>query len=88
MTLRLHTLSGLILMALGSLKTWLHMGSLPILSLPTCGGKTVTMAVGPTGLFEQAHCWGCYMLVAGVALTLFSLYRPFQKRRSVAPAMD
>jgi len=88
MTPSLQTLYGLVMIAIGSFKTWLHMGSVPILSLPTCTGKTLTLAVGPTGFFEQAHCWGCYMLAAGIALTVFALYRNFQKRRSVAPVMD
>ena len=38
--------------------------------------------------FEQAHCWGCYMFAAGLALLVWAFYRHVIQRRSVAVRMD
>lgn len=76
------------MIAVGGLKTWLHIGTIPVLALPTCNGKTLNLAMSNASLFEQAHCWGCYMFTAGVAFILLGLYRQTQKRRSVALWMD
>lgn len=88
MTPSLQALYGLLMVAIGGLKTWLHMGTVPVLALPTCNGKTLNIALSNASLFEQAHCWGCYMFTAGVAVMLYALYRQTQKRRSVASRMD
>ena len=88
MTPSWQALYGLSMVALGALKTWLHMGTIPVLALPTCNGKTLNIAMSNSSLFEQAHCWGCYMFTAGVAVMLFALYRQTQKRRSVASRTD
>lgn len=77
-------LIGLVMIALGSVKTWLHMGSVPLLSLPTCTGETVTIALTGSSWLERAHCWGCYMLVGGLAIVLLSLVQQHRERRSVA----
>lgn len=79
---------GLFMLVVGGIKTWLHMGTVPMLSLPTCNGKTLELAIGGTSWFEQAHCWGCYMFAAGLGVVLLATYQQFQKRRSVAPQMD
>jgi hypothetical protein len=79
---------GALMVFIGSIKTWLHMGSVPILSLPTCNGKTVSIALGQTSWLEQAHCWGCYMFAAGLVMVAVAGWRAFSKRRSVALNMD
>ncbi|MEM7328378.1 MAG: hypothetical protein AAF437_06535 [Pseudomonadota bacterium] len=79
---------GLLMIALGGLKTWLHMGTIPMLALPTCTGETVFIAASRSSWFEQAHCWGCYMFVAGMLVAMHAGYRYIQKRRSVALIMD
>lgn len=76
------------MLIVGGIKTWLHMGTVPMLSLPTCNGNTLELALGGSSWFEQAHCWGCYMFAAGLGVVLFATYQQFQKRRSVAPLMD
>lgn len=88
MTPSLQALYGLLMIALGGVKTWLHIGTIPVLTLPTCNGKTLNLAMSNASLFEQAHCWGCYMFTAGSAVLLIALYRYTQKRRSVASRMD
>ena len=77
-------LIGAAMIVIGSLKTWLHMGSVPVLSLPTCNGETLTLAISQAGWFERAHCWGCYMLAAGLIVAAYAVYDRFAKRRSVA----
>ncbi len=72
------------MMLIGGLKMWLHMGTVPLLSLPTCNGDTITLALGGTSWFERAHCWGCYMFAAGVIVAAFAACAQFAKRRSVA----
>lgn len=84
----LQALYGLALIAVGGLKTWLHMGSVPVLSLPMCSGKTVTLKASSTSWFEQAHCWGCYALAAGLILVSFAAVKAARQRRSVTAAMD
>ena len=79
---------GLLLMAIGGVKTWLHMGAIPMLALPTCTGKTVYIAANQASWFEQAHCWGCYALAAGAGIVLFAGYQALRERRSVAIRMD
>ena len=79
-----QSLLGLAMVLLGAVKTWLHVGSIPVLYLATCTGKTVAISTGQAGWFEQAHCWGCYMLVAGILVLAHAGLRQMQKRRSVA----
>ena len=79
---------GILLMAIGGVKTWLHMGAIPMLALPTYTGNTVLIAAQQTSWFEQAHCWGCYALLAGALMVLHASFRQVQKRRSVAPVAD
>jgi hypothetical protein len=79
---------GMMMLVVGGIKTWLHMGTVPILSLPTCNGKTLEIAVGGSSWFEQAHCWGCYMFAAGLGVISFVAYQQLQKRRSVALRTD
>ena len=88
MTISFQALSGAVLFFAGAVKTWLHVGSVPILSLPTCNGETIEIALGSSSLLAQAHCWGCYAMLAGAALGLSALYRSLQTRRSVAFGMD
>ncbi|MCH9751641.1 MAG: hypothetical protein NXH70_04285 [Hyphomonas sp.] len=72
------------MIVIGSIKTWLHMGSIPLLALPTCNGETLNIAIGNVSFFERAHCWGCYMLAAGLIVAAFAAHDRFAKRRSVA----
>ena len=88
MTPSLQALCGLLMIAVGGLKTWLHMSTIPVLTLPTCNGKTFDLAMSNASLLEQAHCWGCYIFTAGITVLLLGLYRHTQKRRSVALWMD
>lgn len=88
MTTLMQTLYGLAMIAVGGLKTWLHMGSIPVLSIPTCSGKTLTLPVSQTSWLEQAHCWGCYMFAAGLVVLGLATFRAYQQRRSVAADMD
>ena len=75
-------------MALGGLKTWLHIGTSPVLALPTCNGKTLTVALSQASVFEQVHCWGCYAFTLGLGIVLIATYRMMRERRSVAARMD
>ena len=77
-------LFGLVMIAVGAVKTWLHMGTVPLLALPTCTGDVITVELAGGTWLTRAHCWGCYMLVAGLVVVLFSLLHQRQKRRSVA----
>ena len=88
MTLMMQMLYGLALMAVGGIKTWLHMGSLPVLSLPLCSGKTVTLSASSASWFEQAHCWGCYAFAAGLLWVIFTAARAVRQRRSVTAVLD
>ena len=88
MTSMMQALYGGAMILIGGLKTWLHMGSIPILSLQTCNGQTLEIPVGASNWFAQAHCWGCYMLAAGIIVTALAGYRAFEKRRSVASILD
>ena len=88
MSAGLQAVFGVLLLALGSVKTWLHMGTVPVLSLPMCSGETMTIELNQASWLAQAHCWGCYAFVAGMLLSLFALYRGIHKRRSVAVWMD
>ena len=88
MSTLMQSMLGAVMLIIGGIKTWLHMGTVPILSLPTCNGKTLEIAVGGSSWFEQAHCWGCYMFAAGLGVILFVAFQRFQKRRSVALRMD
>ena len=84
----LQAVFGVFLMAVGGLKTWLHIGALPVLALPTCNGKTLTVALTEMSLFEQVHCWGCYAFTIGFGVFLFAFYQMMIERRSVAARMD
>ena len=88
MSTSLKATFGILLMALGGLKTWLHMGTLPVLSLPMCNGKVLNVPLSQGSFFEQAHCWGCYALAAGAGIVLFAGYQALRERRSVAIRMD
>lgn len=88
MTTFMQALYGAAMILIGGFKTWLHMGSVPMLSLPTCNGDTLTLALSNASWFERAHCWGCYMLGAGLIVTTFAIYQEAMKRRSVAPLTD
>ena len=88
MSTSLQAAYGLVMVLIGGLKTWLHMGTVPVLALPTCNGKTIAVQLSGQSWFEQAHCWGCYMFAAGLALLVWALYRHIIQRRSVAVRMD
>ena len=88
MTVLMQLLYGLAMVSVGGLKTWLHIGSMPVLSLTTCNGKTVTLSAAQTGLLEQAHCWGCYMFAAGLVVLVFAGVNAFKQRRSVTANVD
>jgi len=88
MTTLMQTLCGLAMIAVGGLKTWLHMGSISVLSFPTCAGKTATLQMSQTGWLEQTHCWGCYMLAVGLVIFGISASCAYKQRRSVAVGMD
>lgn len=88
MSTSLQAIFGILLMTLGGLKTWLHMGALPVLSLPMCNGTVLNVPLTQGNFFEQAHCWGCYAFAAGAAVVLFSGYQALRERRSVAARTD
>lgn len=88
MTSMMQALYGGAMILIGGLKTWLHMGSVPILSLPTCNGQALEVPVGPSDWFAQAHCWGCYALAAGIIMMALAGYRALEQRRSVASITD
>ena len=88
MTTLMQTLYGLAMITIGGLKTWLHMGSIPVLSVPMCSGKTLTLAAGQTSWFEQAHCWGCYVFAAGLVWLTVAGITAYTQRRSVTANMD
>ena len=72
------------MMVIGGIKTWLHMGTIPFISLPTCNGETINIALSGASWLEQTHCWGCYLLVAGLIMAVFAANEQISKRRSVA----
>ena len=84
MTNNATALLGAAMIVIGSIKTWLHMGSVPLLALPTCNGETLSVTLGNAGLLERAHCWGCYMLAVGIFVVAFAIFRYYSERRSVA----
>jgi len=75
---------GAAMIVIGGIKTWLHMGTVPLLALPTCNGETLNVALSNASWFERAHCWGCYMFAAGFLVLALAAYEQFAKRRSVA----
>ena len=84
MTNKAIALLGAAMIVVGGIKTWLHVGTVPLLALPMCNGETLSVAIGGANLFERAHCWGCYMLAAGLVVAAFSACLRFSERRSVA----
>lgn len=88
MTTRMQAIISLLLMAVGAFKTWLHVGTVPILALTTCSGNAVTIELGSQSLLQQIHCWGCYAFTAGFIYALWLTYIHIQKRRSVALRVD
>ncbi|MHA7898347.1 MAG: hypothetical protein ACX94B_00680 [Henriciella sp.] len=88
MTTRMQALYGLALILIGGVKIWLHMGSVSVLSLPLCSGKTLTVSAGQMSLFEQAHCWGCYVFGAGLILVGVAAFGAYAQRRTVAAQTD
>mgnify|MGYP001791160690 CR=1 FL=1 len=88
MSISFQAALGAVLMVVGGVKTWLHMGTVPMLALPMCNGKTVNLALTQSSWFEQAHCWGCYAFTLGLGLAAYALYQIAKERRSVAKVMD
>ena len=88
MSSSLKAVFGILLMAVGGLKAWLHIGALPVLALTTCNGKTLNVALSQASFFEQVHCWGCYAFTLGLGIFLFAAYQMMRERRSVAIRMD
>ncbi|MEO1305617.1 MAG: hypothetical protein AAFV37_11605 [Pseudomonadota bacterium] len=83
-----QTLIGLMMILIGVFKTWLHVGAVPVLYLTTCTGNTIAVSTGPTHVLAQAHCWGCYLFLAGLMVSAYAVYRAFKGRRSVAYQVD
>ena len=88
MSSSLQAMFGVLLTAVGGLKTWLHIGAMSVLALQTCNGKTLNVPLSQSSLFEQAHCWGCYAFTVGLGVALFAVYQMMSERRSVAVRMD
>ncbi|MEL7040548.1 MAG: hypothetical protein AAGL90_03440 [Pseudomonadota bacterium] len=88
MALSLQTLLGLVMIAIGGVKTWLHVGSVPVLALQTCNGQTLQMSLDPSHGLLQAHCWGCYLVLAGLVVVGQAAWRAHTKRRTVAYRVD
>ncbi|MEE2929262.1 MAG: hypothetical protein VX599_00965 [Pseudomonadota bacterium] len=88
MTTLMQALYGLAMIAVGGLKTWLHVGSVPAISVPMCSGKTLTLAASQPSWIEQTHCWGCYMFAAGLVWLTFAGMAAYTQRRSVTANMD
>ncbi|MEQ3747335.1 MAG: hypothetical protein ABNH53_14010 [Henriciella sp.] len=88
MTALMQTLAGVALFLIGSIKAWMHITAISVLSLPTCTGKNVLISVSNDSFFERAHCWGCYVAVAGLILAATGLYDMWQQRRGIASLVD
>jgi len=55
---------GLILFVIGGIKIWLPLTTGHSISVEGCAGTLFEMDLGSS----SAHCWGCYVTVAGLAL--------------------
>ncbi len=88
MSILSHAIFGLFMMVLGGIKIWLHVGSMSALTLTTCNGRTLNLALGQSAGFAQVHCWGCYLFLAGAGLVLLAFIHGRKKRCSVATHMD
>ena len=88
MTTLMRLLYGLSMVFVGGVKTWLHMGNVPVLSLPTCTGKTITISASQGSWLEQVHCWGCYLFAAGLVVLAIAGVNAYKERRSVTAIMD
>lgn len=64
---------GLSMLAVGLMKAYLHMISAGTLHMTTCLGREVTLRTsGP--VFQNAHCWGCYVAVAGALVVGVAMF--------------
>lgn len=84
----MQTLIGAGLFLIGSVKAWMHMTASSVLSLPTCTGKNVLISVSNGSFFERAHCWGCYVAVAGLIVAAYGIYQYVRQRRAYALKVD
>lgn len=84
----MQTLIGAGLLLIGSVKAWMHMTASSVLSLPTCTGKNVLISVSNGSFFERAHCWGCYVAVAGLIVAAYGIYQYVRQRRAYALKVD
>jgi L-lactate permease len=77
MTALMQTLAGVALFLIGSIKAWMHITAISVL-----------ISVSNGSFFERAHCWGCYVAVAGLILAATGLYDMWQQRRGIASLVD
>lgn len=85
---KLHALMGGAMSLIGAIKMWFHMGSVPLLSLPTCNGEVLTISLGQSAWYERAHCWGCYLFAAGLAILVAYGVQRMQQRYALSAKMD
>jgi len=83
-----QALFGLIMIAIGGLKTWLHINAATVLALPTCNGRILELSLNNSSGLTQLHCWGCYLALAGLAVLGLAIHRITRERRSVASRAD
>ena len=65
---------GLAMIAVGLLKAYLHTMSTGVIHITTCLGRDVTL-YAQGSLWSNAHCWGCYMALAGVLVIVATVSR-------------
>lgn len=88
MSVAQNGLASIFMLVVGALKTWLHVGSIPVLSLTTCAGKSVSLPLESNGIFAHWHCWGCYMVVAGLILAGRTVWLVWSARQAAAKLSD
>lgn len=88
MNMRYFTLVGAVLLLVGSIKTYMHLSMGSVIALPTCTGRNVLISVSQGSFFEQAHCWGCYMALAGLMVLGWTLLYDLQQKRTQAFNLD
>lgn len=88
MTVFQQSMTGILMILIGGLKIVLHIGSAPLLELPTCSGLIITASVQNDIWLKQAHCWGCYTVATGILLCGFALFSRNWSRRSAVSEPD
>lgn len=88
MSLTLKTILALAMILVGGVKTVLHMSTAQTLLVDTCGGRLVALPLGDSGMFAASHCWGCYMLAAGLVTIAAIVLEPVARPRAMPLRVD